>query len=278
MLFLHRHERARLGLRFASVRTRAGDAGGFRVTHQGLTSGAIATTNCIALVRTSGQHGDRTRASASCWSISRRRHHIRRSSTSPAGTMERGDVSATPSFRELPDRQRGRWLAARDSELAFEAPAGTFLQNFYILRGCARAGPPAAKRPRRSGPLIARLWTLRQMSVAVAGMMQGASRPPLKRPSKKISARSTSRLAGVARVLAESDATTRTTWPISSTWRRRHHDGAEYTIQAHDPGPAASSREGGVAMMTLRSACTCSSTVPPPGHRGGGKDPRVSAR
>jgi hypothetical protein len=59
------------------------------------------------------------------------------------------------------------------------------------------------------GRLVARLWTLRQMSVAVAGMMQGGKSPAIEAALvKDLGTIYQQDLPEIARVLAESDATT----------------------------------------------------------------------
>jgi alkylation response protein AidB-like acyl-CoA dehydrogenase len=73
------------------------------------------------------------------------------------------------------------WLQVT-SELAFERSGPErFMQNFYILRELVRVlgRQPAKRASAILGRLVARLWTLRQMSVAVAGMMQGGKSPAI---------------------------------------------------------------------------------------------------
>ena len=59
------------------------------------------------------------------------------------------------------------------------------------------------------GRLVARLWTLRQMSVAVAGMMQGGKSPAIEAALvKDLGTIYQQDLPEIARAIAESDATT----------------------------------------------------------------------
>ena len=55
------------------------------------------------------------------------------------------------------------------------------MQNYYVLRELVRVlgRQPAKRASAILGRLVARLWTLRQMSVAVAGMMQGGKSPAI---------------------------------------------------------------------------------------------------
>ena len=85
------------------------------------------------------------------------------------------------------------------------------MQNFYILRELVRVlgRQPAKRAGAILGRLIARLWTLRQMSVAVAGMMQGGKSPAIEAALvKDLGTIYQQDLPEIARVLAESDATT----------------------------------------------------------------------
>ena len=103
------------------------------------------------------------------------------------------------------------WLQVT-SELAFErtGPSASCRTSTSCASWCAcwaasRPSAPAAIL----GRLIARLWTLRQMSVAVAGMMQGGKSPAIEAALvKDLGTIYQQDLPEIARVLAESDATT----------------------------------------------------------------------
>jgi hypothetical protein len=85
------------------------------------------------------------------------------------------------------------------------------MQNVYVLRELVRVlGRQPAKRANAIlGRLIARLWTLRQMSTAVAGMMQGGKSPAIEASLvKDLGTIYQQDLPEIARTLAESDATT----------------------------------------------------------------------
>src|SRR5918993_167679 len=103
------------------------------------------------------------------------------------------------------------WLQVT-SELAFERSGPErFMQNFYILRELVRVlgRQPAKRASSILGRLIARLWTLRQMSVAVAGMMQGGQSPAIEAALvKDLGTIYQQDLPEIARAIAESDATT----------------------------------------------------------------------
>ncbi len=103
------------------------------------------------------------------------------------------------------------WLQVT-SELAFERSGPErFMQNFYILRELVRVlgRQPAKRASAILGRLIARLWTLRQMSVAVAGMMQNGKSPAIEAALvKDLGTIYQQDLPEIARALAESEATT----------------------------------------------------------------------
>ena len=79
---------------------------------------------------------------------------------------------------------------------------------------CLRSLRVLGRQPARHassilGRLIARLWTLRQMSVAVAGMMQGGKSPAIEAALvKDLGTIYQQDLPEIARTIAESDATT----------------------------------------------------------------------
>ena len=103
------------------------------------------------------------------------------------------------------------WLQVT-SELAFERSGPErFMQNYYVLGELVRilGRQPAGRAASILGRLVARLWTLRQMSVAVAGMMQGGKSPAIEASLvKDLGTIYQQDLPEIARVVAESDATT----------------------------------------------------------------------
>ena len=204
------------GSDLASVRTRAEPVpGGFRVNGTKVwTSGAHRNHYCIALVRTSGQHGDRHKGLSQILVDLKTPGVTIRPIINLAGRarLERGHVQRRLHSRELPDRQRGRRLAAGDERARLRALRSRALHAEFLraARTGARAGPPAGQARRVIlGRLVARLWTLRQMSVAVAGMMQGGKSPAIEAALvKDLGTIYQQDLPEIARVIAESDATT----------------------------------------------------------------------
>jgi len=174
------------GSDLASVRTRAEPVpGGFRVNGTKVwTSGAHRNNYCIALVRTSGQHGDRHKGLSQLLVDLKTPGVTIRPIINLAGRHDWNEVTFTDAF--IPEscligNEGDGWLQVT-SELAFERSGPErFMQNFYILRELVRVlgRQPAKRASSILGRLIARLWTLRQMSVAVAGMMQGGKSPAI---------------------------------------------------------------------------------------------------
>ena len=204
------------GSDLASVRTRAEPVpGGFRVNGTKVwTSGAHRNHYCIALVRTSGQHGDRHKGLSQILVDLKTPNVTIRPIINLAGRHDWNEVTFNDAF--IPEScligsEGDGWLQVT-SELAFERSGPErFMQNFYVLRELVRVlgRQPAARAASILGRLIARLWTLRQMSVAVAGMMQGGKSPAIEAALvKDLGTIYQQDLPEVARVIAESDATT----------------------------------------------------------------------
>ena len=103
------------------------------------------------------------------------------------------------------------WLQVT-SELAFERSGPErFLQNFHVLRELVRVLGRQTSRRAASvlGRLVARLWTLKQMSLSVAGILEAGQSPAIEGALvKDLGTIFQQDLPEVARVLAESDATT----------------------------------------------------------------------
>jgi alkylation response protein AidB-like acyl-CoA dehydrogenase len=117
VLLQHRHERARLGLGpgVGAHARRAGAGDGFRVNGTKIwTSGAHRNHYCIALVRTSGQHGDRHKGLSQILVDLKTPGVTIRPIINLAGRHDWNEVTFTDAFipRGLPDRQRRRRLEA----------------------------------------------------------------------------------------------------------------------------------------------------------------------
>src|SRR6267154_464326 len=204
------------GSDLASVRTRAEPVpGGFRVNGTKVwNSGAHHNHYCITLVRTSGPHGDRHKGLSQLLDDLKTPGITIRPIINLAGRHDWNEVTFSDTF--IPDscligNDGVGWLQVT-SELAFERLGPErFMQNFYILRELVRVlgRQPAKRASAILGRVIARQWTLRQMSVAVAGMMQGGKSPAIEAALvKDLGTIYQQDLPEIARVLAESDATT----------------------------------------------------------------------
>ena len=204
------------GSDLASVRTRAEPVpGGFRINGTKVwTSGAHRNHYCITLVRTSGQHGDRHKGLSQLLVDLKTPGVTIRPIINLAGRHDWNEVTFSDAF--IPEdcligNEGDGWLQVT-SELAFERSGPErFMQNVYVLRELVRVlGRQPAKRANAIlGRLIARLWTLRQMSTAVAGMMQGGKSPAIEASLvKDLGTIYQQDLPEIARTLAESDATT----------------------------------------------------------------------
>ena len=203
------------GSDLASVRTRAEPVpGGFRVNGTKVwTSGAHHNHYCIALVRTSGQHGDRHKGLSQILVDLKTPGVTIRPVINLAGRHEWNEVTFTDAFipRDCLIGNEGDGWKQVTSELAFErAGPERFLQNFHVLGELVRVlGRHPSKRVAAIlGRLVARLWTLRQMAVALAGMLQDGKSPVIEAALvKDLGTIYQQDLPEIARVLAESDAT-----------------------------------------------------------------------
>jgi alkylation response protein AidB-like acyl-CoA dehydrogenase len=203
------------GSDLASLRTRAEPVGdGFRVNGTKIwTSGAHRNHYCIALVRTSGQHGDRHKGLSQILVDLKTPGVTIRPVINLAGRHEWNEVTFTDAFipKDCLIGNEGDGWKQVTSELAFErAGPERFLQNFHVLGELVRVlGRHPSKRVAAIlGRLVARLWTLRQMAVALAGMLQDGKSPVIEAALvKDLGTIYQQDLPEIARVLAESDAT-----------------------------------------------------------------------
>ena len=203
------------GSDLASVRTRAEPVpGGFRVNDTKIwTSGAHRSHYCVALVRTSGQHGDRHKGLSQLLIDLETPGISLRPIINLVGRHDWNEVTFHDCFVPescLIGNEGDGWLQVT-SELAFERSGPErFLQNLHVLRELVRVlGRQTSKRAASLlGRLIARLWSLRQMSLSVAGILEAGQSPAIEGALvKDLGTIFQQDLPEVARVLAESDAT-----------------------------------------------------------------------
>ncbi len=204
------------GSDLASVRTRAEPvSGGFRVNGTKIwTSGAHRNHYCVALVRTSGQHGDRHKGLSQLLIDLKTPGIDLRPIINLAGRHDWNEVTFTDCFVPescLIGNEGDGWLQVT-SELAYERSGPErFMQNFHVLSELVRVlgRQPSKRGGAIMGRLIARLWSLRQMSVSIAGIMQAGKSPAIEAALvKDLGTIYQQDLPEIARVLAESDATT----------------------------------------------------------------------
>ena len=203
------------GSDLASVRTRAeAVSGGFRVNGTKIwTSGAHRSHYCVALVRTSGQHGDRHRGLSQLLIDLQTPGITLRPIINLAGRHDWNEMTFSDCFVPescLLGNEGDGWLQVT-SELAFERSGPErFLQNFHVLREILRVlgRQPSRRAAAVTGRLIARLWSLRQMSLSIAGMMEAGQSLAIEAALvKDLGTLYQQELPEVARVLAESDVT-----------------------------------------------------------------------
>jgi hypothetical protein len=204
------------GSDLASVRTRADKVqGGYVINGTKIwTSGAHRSHYCIALVRTSGTRENRhVGLSQFLVDLKNSKGLTIRPIINLAGKHEWNEVTFSDCF--VPDdallgNEGDGWLQVT-SELAYERSGPErFLQNYHVFKQLLtllgrQPGPRAAETVGRLG---ARLWTLRQMSLSVAGMLEGGKAPATEAALvKDLGTIFQQDLPEIARVLAESDAT-----------------------------------------------------------------------
>ena len=204
------------GSDLASVRTRAEPVpDGFRVNGTKIwTSGAHRSHYCVTLVRTSGQHGDRHKGLSQLLIDLKTPGISLRPIINLAGRHDWNEVTFNDCFVPescLIGNEGDGWLQVT-SELAFERSGPErFLQNFHVLRELVRVLGRQTSRRAASvlGRLVARLWSLKQMSLSVAGILEAGQSPAIEGALvKDLGTIFQQDLPEVARVLAESDATT----------------------------------------------------------------------
>jgi len=203
------------GSDLASVRTRADQVnGGWRINGTKVwTSGAHRSHYCIALVRTSGTRENR-HVGLSQFIVDLKSPGLTiRPIINLAGRHDWNEVTFTDCF--VPDSallgsEGDGWMQVT-SELAYERSGPErFLQNYHVLKELLRVlgrqpGPRAAEIV---GRLAARLWTLRQMSLSVAGMLEAGKAPATEAALvKDLGTIFQQELPEIARVLVESEAT-----------------------------------------------------------------------
>ena len=154
MLLLDRHERARFGLRprLGAHPRRAGAGRLPRQRHQGLDLGRPSQP----LLHRAGAHlGPARRPPQGAEPAPGRsqdagRHHPADHQPRRPPRLERGHLQRRLHSRELPDRQRGRRLAAGDERARLRALRSRALhaELLHPARAGARAGPPAGQARR----------------------------------------------------------------------------------------------------------------------------------
>ena len=172
------------GSDLASARTRAEKVeGGWKINGTKLwTSGAHRAHMMIALCRT-GDKDTEKHAGLTQFLVDLKTPGITiRPVVNLAGRHDFNEVHFVDAF--VPDDlvlgKPGDGWKQVTSELAFERSGPErFLTNFHVLRELVRLiGRQASDRAAEAvGRLVARLWTMRQMSISVAGMLQQGKMP-----------------------------------------------------------------------------------------------------
>ena len=203
------------GSDLASVRTRAEPvAGGFKVNGNKLwTSGAHRCHFMIALCRTSAKTEER-HAGLSQLVVDLKSPGITiRPVVNLAGKHDFNEVNFVDVFvpqENLLGNEGDGWKQVT-SELAYERSGPErFLTNFHVLRELVRLlGRQSSPRSAETiGRLVSRLWNLRQMSLSVAGMLQGGQMPVTEASVvKDLGTAFQQDLPEIARTLAQSEAT-----------------------------------------------------------------------
>ena len=203
------------GSDLASVRTRAEPvAGGFKVNGTKLwTSGAHRCHFMIALCRTSAKTEER-HAGLSQLVVDLKSPGITiRPVVNLAGKHDFNEVNFVDVFvpqENLLGNEGDGWKQVT-SELAYERSGPErFLTNFHVIRELVRLlGRQSSPRSAETiGRLVSRLWNLRQMSLSVAGMLQGGQMPVTEASVvKDLGTAFQQDLPEIARTLAQSEAT-----------------------------------------------------------------------
>jgi alkylation response protein AidB-like acyl-CoA dehydrogenase len=202
------------GSDLASVRTRADKVdGGWLVNGAKIwTSGAHCSHYVITLLRTSGTREDRQRGlSQMVIELSSPGITIR-PIINLNGKHDWNEVVFRDCF--VPDsmllgNEGDGWMQVT-SELAHERSGPErFLTNVHLLKELVKlvGRQPGRHAQATVGKLAARLWSLRQMSLSVAGMLQAGKSPVIEGAmTKDLGTHFEQDLPEVARMLAESDA------------------------------------------------------------------------
>jgi alkylation response protein AidB-like acyl-CoA dehydrogenase len=177
------------GSDLASIRTRATPVcGGYEVTGAKVwTSYAHESHYAITLVRTGGsQPADRHRGLSQLILDLKTEGVSIRPIRNLAGEHDFNEIVLDRVFvpSEMLVGQEGEGWTQVTSELAFERSGPErFLSSHQVMRGLAgEAGAEPVKEPELTkalGKMAAELWTLRQMSLSVAGMLQAGETPNL---------------------------------------------------------------------------------------------------
>src|SRR4051812_28233358 len=175
------------GSDLASIRTRATPVcGGYEVTGAKVwTSYAHESHYAITLVRTGGsQPADRHRGLSQLILDLKTKGVSIRPIRNLAGEHDFNEMVLDRVFvpSEMLVGQEGEGWHQVTSELAFERSGPErFLSSHQVMRGLVgEAGAePAPEMAKALGTMAAELWTLRQMSLSVAGMLQAGETPNL---------------------------------------------------------------------------------------------------
>ena len=174
------------GSDLANVRTRATRVpGGWRISGQKIwTTNADRSQLMIALVRSSGEHGDRHRGlSQFLLELDNPRIRVR-----PIRDLVGGEDFSEVFFDDalVPEGallgEEGAGWKQVTSELSLERSGPErYLSSFALFVELLRTAGPEPAEPLRSliGRLTAQLWTLREMSLSVAGQLAAGRDPSL---------------------------------------------------------------------------------------------------
>jgi len=202
------------GSDLASVRTRADKVeGGWQVNGTKIwTSGAHRAHYAITLLRTSGTREDKHRGLSQMVIDLASPGITIRPIINLNGKHDWNEVVFRDCF--VPDsmilgNEGDGWMQVT-SELAYERSGPErFLTNVHVLKELVKlvGRQPGQHAQQVVGKLAARLWSLRQMSLSVAGMLEDRKSPVAEGAmTKDLGTHFQQDLPEIARVLAESDA------------------------------------------------------------------------
>ncbi|TWT00698.1 acyl-CoA dehydrogenase family protein [Reyranella sp. CPCC 100927] len=202
------------GSDLASVRTRADKVdGGWLVNGTKIwTSGAHRAHYVITLLRTSGTREDKHRGLSQMVIDLASPGITIRPIINLNGKHDWNEVVFRDCF--VPDtmllgNEGDGWMQVT-SELAYERSGPErFLTNVHVLKELAKlvGRQPGRQAQETVGKLVARLWSLRQMSLSVAGMLEAGKSPVTEgAATKDLGTHFQQDLPEIARILAESDA------------------------------------------------------------------------